>query len=98
MTFFDTEAEPGSAPRQPTREFPEWWLTYGQPYEARVIENDGVPWTSDPAERLALWQRRHIQPPPPRGMRPLASIPKSTDTSPISPPAESDIPDLRSAA
>lgn len=46
-------------------EFEIWWETYGQPYEAAVIEAGGTPWTADMDERRALWGRRYERPAPP---------------------------------
>lgn len=34
--------------------FEEWWETHGKPYEAKVIENGGTPWTQDDGKRDAL--------------------------------------------
>jgi hypothetical protein len=45
--------------------FDDWWETFGQPYEAAVIERGGTPWTTDTAERRELWGRRHQRPAPP---------------------------------
>ncbi|MEB3031087.1 hypothetical protein [[Mycobacterium] nativiensis] len=33
--------------------FAEWWQLCGQPYEAAVIKNGGVPWPMDPVRRAA---------------------------------------------
>jgi hypothetical protein len=48
--------------------FEDWWLTYGEPYEAAVIERGGTPWTTDLDERRVLWGRRFTRPNPPQGL------------------------------
>jgi hypothetical protein len=49
-------------------DFEKWWATYGQPYEAAVIERGGTPSTTDLDERRALWARLYIRPSPPVGL------------------------------
>jgi hypothetical protein len=48
--------------------FDSWWETHGQPYEAKVIENGGQPWTRDIDQRRELWERRYTRPAPPAGL------------------------------
>lgn len=49
-------------------DFETWWETYGQPYEAVVIEKGGTPWTTSIEERQELWARRYQRPEPPAGL------------------------------
>lgn len=40
-----------------TDAFESWWDRFGQPYEAAVIEQGGVPWVSDPDKRQVMAAR-----------------------------------------
>ncbi|SRX93240.1 hypothetical protein MSP7336_01476 [Mycobacterium shimoidei] len=42
---------------RPELTFEEWYAKHGQPYEAAVIANDGVPWPMDPEKRAAVAER-----------------------------------------
>jgi hypothetical protein len=75
MDDIDTETQPAPTfPRdRPSRRTPDerlehfehWWDRYGKPYEKATIENGDEPWSTDVAERRALFMRRYIRPSPP---------------------------------
>lgn len=66
-------------------DFETWWETYGQPYEAAMIEAGSTPWTASLAERQKLWVRRYQRPAPPDGLTNDLAVIRSAEAYTIEP-------------